>query len=81
MAELETTSYSLLFVYKEGTGIHISTYSKNRGQFSSVMFLAAASLLGPVQGELLGFFSPASLLGSEYKSILLNAYSFLCLTV
>lgn len=37
------------------TQIPVSTNSKNRRQFSYVMFLAAASLPGPVQGELIGF--------------------------
>lgn len=80
MTELETYFYSLLFVYKECTQIPVSAKSDNGRQFSYVMVLAAASLLGPVQGELIGFLSSTSLLGSDYKSVLLTDRSFPHLT-
>lgn len=80
MTELETYFYSLVFVYKEHTQIPVSANSDNGRQFSYVMVLAAALLLGPVQGELIGFPSSTSLLGSDYKSVLLTDRSFQHLT-
>lgn len=72
MTQLETSFYSLLFVYKEHMQIPISANSNNRKQFSCVMFLADASLSGPVQGEPIGFLFSTSLLGSDYESVLLT---------